>query len=103
MLAPLLEAGAWLNLSGEGSRDGSESGALGGSIGAHGQPREEARDSEAASQGLSGHGCSGGSVGEPPGSPHHCAGLSHKVLHGTATSAAMRCLFPGRGTSLGTA
>lgn len=32
MLASLLKAGAWLNLSGEGSRDGSEPGALGGSI-----------------------------------------------------------------------
>lgn len=43
-----------------------EPGALGGPIGTHGQPREEAQDSEAALQGLSGHGCTGGSMGQPP-------------------------------------
>lgn len=87
----------------EGRKQGrKEPGALGGSTGAHGQPREEAQDSEAALQGLSGHGCPRGSVGEPLGSPHHCSGPSHNALPaqhlmGTATLAIRVVLVPRQG------
>lgn len=62
MLASLLKAGAWLNLSGEGSR--AEASPEHWRLQrAQGQAREGAQGSEAASQGLSGHG--GGALASP--------------------------------------
>lgn len=76
MLASLLKAGAWLNLSGEGSRDGSEPGALGGSIGAGtgrgpGEPSSFTR--------LVRTWLHRGEGGGAPCQPHHHAGLSHSA------------------------
>lgn len=98
MLASLLEAGAWLNLSGEGSRDGRSPehwAAPSELTGSHGKRPRTVKQLCKACQDTAARGGAWGS-------PHRCAGPSHNALPaqhlvGTATSAAREMLVPRQG------
>lgn len=100
MLASLPKAGAWLNLSGgrkQGRKRARSTGRLHRSSRAVTGRGPGQRSSFARLVRTWLH---WGRVGQPPGSPHHCAGLSHNALHGTPSAQPRRqpgrCLFPGR-------